>query len=123
MVAVKIASVTPVMALSAEADVLDPATAELALAVNGAGFVACGFLLGLALAAAGIGVLRSSALPRWLGWWAAVAGSGAVVAGAHGIVAPTAYVPIPFLLLLLWMVAVGATTALGSPGRATTRPE
>jgi hypothetical protein len=118
MVAVKIASVTPTMALAAEADQLDAPTAQLAQAVNGAGFVACGFLLGVALAAAGAGILRSGTMARWVGWWAAVAGSGAVVAGAHGIVAPPAYVPVPFLLLLLWMITVGVTTLAGSLGRS-----
>jgi hypothetical protein len=121
MVAVKVASVTPTMALSAEAEALDATSAQLAVAVNDAGFVACGLLLGVALAAAGLGALRSAVLPRWLGWWAAVAGIGAAVAGAHGIVAPGSYVPVPFLLLLLWMMALGVATALGSVGRSAGR--
>jgi hypothetical protein len=117
MVAVKVASVTPLMALAYEAEDLDPATAELAHALNGAGFVACGFLLGIAFAAVGVGVLHSGVMPRWLGWWAAVAGSGAVVAGVHGILVPQDYVPVPFLMLLLWMIAAGVITSLPFVGR------
>lgn len=110
-VAVKLGSVGPEMALRMHHDGIDPAVAELVSGLNGAAWVLSGFLTCLALAAAGIGLLSTDE-PRWLGWWAAVAGSLGVVAGVVGILAPERYVPVPFLLLLLWMMALGLTTAL-----------
>jgi hypothetical protein len=63
----------------------------------------------LAFLAAGVGLLETD-FPRWLSWWAAVAGGLGVVAGIVGITRPDNYVPIPFLLCLVWMIAVAITT-------------
>ena len=48
---------------------------------------------------------------RWLSWWPAVAGVAGVVAGMVGIVRPEAFVPIPYLLLLLWLIVLGMVAA------------
>ncbi|QZY28405.1 hypothetical protein [Nocardioides coralli] len=117
-VAVKVASVTPEMALRVHHDGLDPAVAELMAGLNGAGFVVFGFLLSVTLTAAGIGLLRTDE-PRWLAWWAAVVGGLGAVAGVVGILEPARYVPVPFLLLLLWMMAYGLTTAVRPTRRMT----
>jgi hypothetical protein len=110
-VAVKIGSVAPQMALRVHHDGVDPATAELLTGLNGAAWVVSGFLVCLALTAAGLGLLRTDE-PRWLAWWAVVAGALGTLAGAVGILEPERYVPVPFLLLLLWMIALGLTGAL-----------
>jgi len=49
---------------------------------------------------------------KWLSWWATVAGALGVVAGVVGIAKPDAYMPIPFLLLLVWMIAVAIATVM-----------
>lgn len=122
MVAVKIGSAAPTMTLHAMADTLDPVTAEALVSMNGQSFVLAGFLMSLAFLAAGVGLLATG-FPRWLSWWAAVAGGLGVVAGTVGVVRPDAYLPIPFLLLLAWMIAVAIATVMrpGSPEPAIGR--
>lgn len=110
-VAIKLAEAQTGIALRETADVLDAGTAEALVAIDEAGFTLHGFLLGLALCAAGLGLLRSGVMAVWLGWWATVMGGLGVLSAAVGIVAPTAYVPIPYLLMLVWLIALGITGA------------
>ena len=111
-VAVKLASAAPVMAAFSLADSLDAATAEVLLGLNDQAFVLTGLLLGIAFAAAGLGLLRAGG-SRWVAWWPTVAGGLAVLTAGVGVVRPDSYVPVPFLLLLLWMVALAIRSALG----------
>jgi hypothetical protein len=120
MLAVKIGSLAPVMVATSSADELDPLTATMLLDVNGAAFVVSGLLLSLSLLALGLG-LRHTDTPRWLVWWVVVVSALGVVAGLVGAVDPDRYVPIPFLLELLWMIALGVNTALD--GRTTRADE
>lgn len=108
MIAVKLGSAAPMMVVNSMPDTLDPVTAEALISMNDQSFVISGFLLSLAFFAAGVGLLATE-FPRWLAWWATVVGGLGAVAGVVGIVRPEAYVPIPFLLLLLWMIAVALT--------------
>lgn len=117
MLAVKVGSAAPMMVVQSMADALDPVTAEALISMNDQSFVVSGFLACLAFLAAGVGLLETE-FPRWLSWWAAVAGGLGVVAGIVGITRPDSYVPIPFLLCLLWMIAVAITTVM-RPGDAT----
>lgn len=116
MLAVKVGSAAPMMTVYSMPDTLDPVTAEALISMNDQSFVVSGFLMSLAFLAAGAGLLATE-FPRWLAWWAAVAGGLGVVAGVGGVVRPEAYVPIPFLLLLVWMIAV-ALTAVMRPDHA-----
>lgn len=113
MLAVKVGSAGPVMVVHANADEIDPVIAEAFFDLNDMAFVVSGFLFGLAMAAAGIGLLKTST-PRFFGWSATVLGGLGVAAGAVGVLAPDAYVPIPFLLLLLWLIALAIATAMSS---------
>ena len=115
MLAVKLGSVGPWMVVIDGADGLDPGVAEALMALTDMAFVVSGLLLCLALSAAGIGLLRTD-LPRFLAWWPAVLGPIGVVAGAVGVVAPGSFVPVPYLLLLVWMIALAIATTM-SPGR------
>lgn len=110
-VAVKLAEVQTGMALRQAADVVDPGTAEVLVGIEDAGFVLYGFLLSLALGAAGLGLLPSRGVPAWLAWWGVVAGGLGVLAATIGIVWSPNYVPIPFLLLLVWLIALGLVGA------------
>lgn len=111
MLAVKVGSAAPMMTVYAMPDRLDPTTAEALISMNDQSFVVSGFLMSVAFLAAGVGLLATE-FPRWLAWWATVAGGLGVVAGVVGVVRPDAYVPIPFLLLLVWMIAVALVSVM-----------
>ena len=111
MLAVKVGSAATMMTVYSMPDTLDPMTAEALISMNDQSFVVSGFLMSVAFLAAGVGLLATE-FPRWLTWWATVAGGLGVVAGLVGVVRPEAYVPIPYLLLLVWMIAVALTTVM-----------
>ena len=117
MVAVKLGSVTPVLALRADSRGVPPEVAEVLIGVNDAAFVISGLLLSLALAVAGIGLQRSGAVPGWLAWWPVLGGGLGVLAAGAGVLFPDSYVPVPFLLLLLWMMVLGAWSTVGGSSR------
>lgn len=121
MLAVKVASAAPMMTVYSMPETLDPMTAEALISMNSQSFVVSGFLMSVAFLAAGVGLLATE-FPRWLAWWAAVAGGLGVVAGAVGVVRPEAYVPIPFLLLLVWMIAVALTAVVRPDDAASAIP-
>ena len=111
MIAVKVGSAGPWMVVNSMPEKLDPATAEMLISMNDQSFVISGFLMCVAFLAAGVGLLATE-FPRWLSWWATVAGGLGVVTGIVGIVRPEAYVPVPYLLLLVWMIAVAIATVM-----------
>lgn len=121
MIAVKVGSAAPWMVVNSIPEKLDPGTAEALISMNDQSFVVSGFLLCLAFLAAGIGLLETD-FPRWLSWWATIAGGLGAVAGIVGIVRPEAYVPIPFLLLLVWMIAVAIATVMRPEGSVPVIP-
>ena len=110
-VAIKLAEAQTGMALREAADLLDPGTAEVLVGMDEAGFTVHGFLISLALGAAALGLLRSGVVPSWLAWWGIVMGGLGVLTATVGIVWPPTYVPIPYLLLLVWLVALGIVGA------------
>jgi hypothetical protein len=110
-VAIKLAEAQTGMALREAADVVDPGTAEVLVGIDEAGFTVYGFLLSLALGAAALGLLSARLVPAWLAWWGVVMGGLGVLTAAAGIVWSPNYVPIPFLLLLVWLVALGIVGA------------
>lgn len=110
-VAIKLAEAQTGMALRDTADVVDPGTAAVLAGIEEAGFVVHGFLISLALGAAALGLLRSGTLPAWLAWWGIVMGGLGVLTATVGIVWPPNYVPVPYLLLLVWLVALGIVGA------------
>lgn len=113
--AVKGGSAAPVMTAYSLADKLDATSVKMLFDLNGASFVIFGFFTSVALCAAGIGLLRTD-VPRWLAWWPAVAGALGIVAAAIGVAASSAYVPVPFLLLLVWMIALAIRSAMAGSG-------
>ena len=87
MLAVKVGSLAPGMAVQTQGAVVDPATVELVSSLGDQDFVVSGFLFCAAFAAAGFGLVQTS-MRRWLAWWPAVAGVAGVVAGMVGVVRP-----------------------------------
>ncbi len=121
MLAVKVGSVAPMMTVYSMPDVLDPMTAEALISMTDQSFVVSGFLMSVAFLAAGVGLLATE-FPRWLACWATAAGGLGVIAGMVGVVRPEAYVPIPYLLLLVWMIAVALTTVMRPDSAARVIP-
>lgn len=111
MIAVKIGSAAPWMAVIADADTMDPDLAAALISVNDMGFNVSGLLLSLSFTAAGIGLLKTDTA-RFLAWWPTIIGPLGIVAGVVGVASPDDYLPIPFLLLLVWMIALAIATTM-----------
>jgi hypothetical protein len=105
-VAVKLASAAPFMAAHLRASELSPELARTLIDMNGAAFVISGFTWGIFVLAAAAAALSGRVLPQWLGIVGVVVGVLTIAAGVAGILDPLGYVPIPFLLGLLWVLAV-----------------
>lgn len=124
--AVKVASIGPAMTARLRADDLSPDLALVLEDMNGAGFVISGYTLGIFLAAAALATLVTRLVPRWLASAGVVVGVLAIAAGTAGILDPAGYMPIPFLLGLVWILAVSILLAVRArptgdadgPGRA-----
>lgn len=119
MLAIKVGSAAPMMVVHAIPEKLDPGIAEALISMNDQSFVVSGFLTCVAFLAVGVGLLQT-AFPRWLAWWAAVAGALGVIAGIVGVTRPDAFVPVPFLLCLFWMIAVAITAVMRPDEYVTT---
>jgi hypothetical protein len=104
--AIRFGAQPPRMVVEFRGDALSPDLARTLEDLNGTAFVVTGLLLGLYCAAAGAVCLRHGVLPRWLGWVGAASGCLALVAGVIGMADPDRYLPIPFLVGLLWTAVV-----------------
>jgi hypothetical protein len=104
-VAIKLASAAPFMVAHLRASELSPELARTLLDMNGAAFVVSGFTWGIFVLAAAAAALSGRVLPRWLATVGVVVGALTIAAGTAGILDPEGYVPIPFLLGLLWVLA------------------
>jgi hypothetical protein len=122
MTAVKLSSATAMLASEAHPGQLTPDLARVLNDIGGGGFVISGYLSGIFVAAAAGSALVSRALPRWLSITGLVVGVLSVAAGAAGIIDPIGYVPVPFLLGLLWVLAASIVLTLrgGRPSSAMT---
>ena len=103
--AVRIASVAPVLAVRAS-EGMDPGTAKALLAMNGASFDITFLPLGVMLLATAIVAVRTGALPRWLGWASVVVALGLLGALSAAVVSPSPpeWVFLAMLLFALWTV-------------------
>jgi hypothetical protein len=104
--AVKLASVAPVLAVRAS-EGMDPGIAKALIAMNGASFAITYLPLGVMLLATAIVAVRTGALPRWLGWASAVVALGLLGALSAAVVSPSPpeWVFLAMLLFALWTVA------------------
>ena len=121
-VAVKVASIGPGMTARRRADDLSPELARVLEDLGDASFVISGYTLGIFLSAAALATLVTRLVPRWLAAAGVVIGVLTIAAGTAGILDPAGYVPIPFLLGLVWIVAVSVVLAVrarpaGDPAR------
>jgi predicted nucleic acid-binding protein len=114
-IAVKVASIGPGMTARMRADDLSPELARTLEDLGGASFVISGYTLGIFLAAAALATLVTRIVPRWLASAGVVVGVLTLAAGTAGILDPAGYVPIPFLLGLLWILVVSVVLAVRPP--------
>jgi len=115
--AVKVGSAAPIAAALYRRDDIDATTARTLVDLNGAAFLIDGLLVAVFVLAAGLSALSSRALSRWACWSAVVLGVTGLVTPIVGIEDMDRYLPIPFLLSLIWILVVGATLAVRA-GRA-----
>jgi hypothetical protein len=115
MAAVDVASAIPSVAAVLGSSELTPSLLSLLRTLNDAGFVISGYLYGIFVAVAAASAFRSRVLPRWLTGSGLAVGGLAVVAGLAGIVDPTGYVPVPFLLCLVWVLVTSLLLAVRGP--------
>jgi hypothetical protein len=90
-------------------------TPDLARTLNdlgGAGFVISGYLFGIFVAVAAGSAVASRGLPRWLSISGLVIGVLTLAAGAAGILEPSGYVPVPYLLCLAWVLVTSIVLAV-----------
>lgn len=116
MVAVKLGSAAAVLAALHTRDELDEVTATALVEENGAAFVLFWIPFGLFVAAAARVLGEAGHVGRVLGHAGLVLGSLGTVAGVLGAVWPSYAVPIPFLLSLIWVIAVSVRLAVGRSG-------
>jgi hypothetical protein len=121
-VAVKLASAAPFMAAHLRASELSPELARTLIDMNGAAFVISGFTWGIFVLAAAAAALSGRVLPQWLGIVGVVVGVLTIAAGVAGILDPLGYVPIPFLLGLLWVLAVSIVLTVRRTPRDHAQP-
>jgi hypothetical protein len=115
-VAVKVSSIGPDMAANLRADELTPDLARTLSDLAGADFVISGYTSGIFVAAAAAAALVTRVLPRWLAISGVVVGVLTIAAGTAGIADPAGYVPVPFLLGLLWVLVTSVVLAVRRPG-------
>jgi hypothetical protein len=109
--AVKLAAATAMLASEAHPDQLTPDLARVLNDIGGGGFVISGYLYGVFVLAAAGSAFVSRGLPRWLGISGLVVGALTAAAGTAGILDPTGYVPVPFLLCLAWVLVTSIVLA------------
>ena len=121
-VAVKLVSVLPEVVLLQGG--LGPAQRDVLQRLADAGFIVAMLPLGVCMAAVAASVVRTRALPAWLGWSAALT---AVLLVANSLDLASDFGP-AFLLYLLWVLAAAivllrrAMTAVAPAGVAASRP-
>jgi hypothetical protein len=124
-VAVKVATASSGTAAQLHAGSLSPGLARTLNDLGGAGFVVSGYLYGIFVVAAAGSAFVSRVLPRWLTLTGLVVGVLTMAAGTAGILDPTGYVPVPFLLCLAWVLVTSIVlTARGRrPAPAVTESD
>jgi hypothetical protein len=91
-------------------DDIDPEVARYAFDLGNMSFANSWVATGAVAICAGLLITRSQDLPRWLGWWALVAGVGSVLARA---VWTEGYAFLPFTAFWLWVLVASVLLVLG----------
>jgi hypothetical protein len=113
--AIKLGSAAPELAAYLHRDDLSPILARTLEDIAGGAFVISGWANGVFVGVAAGAALASRVLPRWLAVTGLVIGLLSFAAGLAGALDPAAYVPIPFLLCLAWVLAASLIWAVRTP--------
>jgi hypothetical protein len=123
--AVKVGSISAIVAGTYRKDELTPDLARTLVDLNGAAFVVFGLSFGLFVTISSAGCLAYRMSARWLGWSGVVIGSLAFVAGVAGLIAPDRYNPLAFVGSLAWTLVLSVVLTVRGrpaekPGRSRT---
>lgn len=113
--AVKLGSAAPVLTGQLDHDELSPTLARVLSDLNGAAFVVTFLPYGAFLFAFGLAILASGFLGRVAGWSGVVLGGLTLLAPLVSGVDPVGTNVLPFLLGLLWLLAVAVRLAWRGP--------
>lgn len=113
--AVKLGSAAPVLTGHLDHDELSPTLARVLSDLNGAAFVVTFLPYGAFLFAFGLAILASGFLGRVAGWSGVVLGGLTLLAPLVSGVDPVGTNVLPFLLGLLWLLAVAVRLAWRGP--------
>jgi len=113
--AVKLGSAAPVLTGRLDHAELSPTLARVLSDLNGAAFVVTFLPYGTFLLAFGLAILASGFLGRVAGWSGVVIGGLTVLAPLASQVDPVSTNVLPFLLGLLWLLAVAVRLAWRGP--------
>ena len=105
-IAVKLSSVTPMVAGRLDHGAISPSTAQVLADMNSAAFVVSFLTFGTFLVGAGAAVLASGLLGKGAGWTALVIGAVQVLATLGSQLDPTRLFVPPFLAGLVWTLVV-----------------
>ena len=124
-IAVKLASFAPMLAGYVLRDGISPETARVLSDMNAAAFVVVWLPTGLFVACAAGAALATRTLGRTLGWGGVAAGTAAVIVTAVTGVHVLAASALPFLICLLWILAVSVRLGVQRASRvpAETAPD
>jgi hypothetical protein len=106
-ITIKLASAAPILAARHRVrDGLDLQLARTLQDINDASFILTFFPLAVFLAAFAIVAIRSGALPRWLGWIAAVISAAFIAGGMAGSTdLESEWAGLPMILFTIWVIA------------------
>jgi hypothetical protein len=112
MLAIKLGSAGPVVALVLDRDHLTPELAQVLNDVNGAAFVVSWLPCGIFVAALALALQRVALIGRPTTYSGVAFGVAGVALAVHGLHDPVNANPIPFLLGLLWVLVVSVRLAV-----------
>ena len=120
-IAIKLGSAAPIFAAFHRAsEGLDPQIARALQDMNDASFFLSFYPLVVLLGAAAVVTFQHGALPRWLGWIAAVLAVALMAGATVGVIAGVEDAGLPFLLFTLWIVmtSIVLVRRVGKPATA-----
>jgi hypothetical protein len=122
MVAIKLGSAAPVVALAMDRHQLDPTLARVLNDINGAAFVLTWLPTAVFVGAAAVALRRAGLVGRAISWTGAALGLIGVPLAVVGLNDPVSANPMAFLLGLLWVLVVSGRLATRRGARVDERP-
>jgi hypothetical protein len=119
--AIKVGSGAPLAAVYAGRATLTPELARTLININTGGFILTGFSSAVFVLAAVTAAWSSRVLPRGWCWAGLVIAVLGLITPMLALYHPASYVPVPYLLILLWMAGV-AIARFVAEGRASNTP-